>query len=270
MKILHTIPVVVSLVIMGYSLNAMAHTDVPPPGSGFARFIVARAKLGDAAEEAGLGYFYATGRPGFPKNYAKAIYWYKKSAAQRDPTGEANLGYMYMNGFGVPQNYKKAAYWSKQAAEKGNALGEVNLGDVYFREKKFGKSVYWTKKAAKQGNADAENNIGTDYIFGQGVPQNYSKAFFWNEKAAKQGYAEAEYNLGTAYFLGNGVTQSDAKATYWLQKSINQGYAPAKRLLQRIEHGSTPNTGDESGASMAANTAVQVNKIMNEVKQKLQ
>lgn len=54
-----------------------------------------------------LGSLYAKGQ-GVPQNYDQAVVWYRKSAAQGEPSGEFNLGARYERGKGgVVQNYTK-------------------------------------------------------------------------------------------------------------------------------------------------------------------
>ncbi|MHB8563542.1 MAG: tetratricopeptide repeat protein [Acidiferrobacteraceae bacterium] len=98
---------------------------------------------------------------GVPKNDTKAVYWWRKAAAQgyAVAAAEYNLGVAYYSGEGVPQNYQKAAYWYRKAAEQGDALAAYDMG-VAYRD-------------------------------GIGVPENDTKAVFWYRKAAAQGYARA-------------------------------------------------------------------------------
>ena len=139
------------------------------------------AKLGLPAN-AGIEYYagllYDDGW-GVSKNHAKAVYWYKKAAAQGNADAEFHLGFCYWSGQGVAQNYAKAAYW-------------------------------W-KKSAAQGIAAAENNLGFAYQYGRGMPQSYLWAAYWYEKAAMQGDAHAENNLAdlrkdTGHSAGNAGT----------------------------------------------------------------
>ncbi len=58
-------------------------------------------------------------------NYPQAFAWYYKAAEQNQPNAQNNLGWMYINEFGVPKNEKKAnelqaIAWYKKAAEQNN------------------------------------------------------------------------------------------------------------------------------------------------------
>ena len=87
------------------------------------------------------------------------------AAAAKELNGikEYYLGSKYYYGKGVPQNYAKADYWFKKSAVQGNAFAEDYLGVAYAQGRGVSlsdtKAIYWYKKAAEQGNADAEKNL---------------------------------------------------------------------------------------------------------------
>lgn len=144
------------------------------------------AKNGDANAQTELGLFYVEN-----KNYAKAIYWFKKAANHGYAQAEDGLAVAYYKGLGVPQNYTKAAYW-------------------------YGK-------AAQQGDIAAEYTLGLAYHEGQGVPQNWRKSIYWFRKAANQGLPQAENALGLIYYKGIGVFKDNKKAIFWWKKAAAQG-----------------------------------------------
>jgi TPR repeat protein len=53
--------------------------------------------------------------------------------AERAPSAQAYLGFMYETGRGVPQNYTDAAMWYRRAAEQGDSLAQYSLGLLYDR-----------------------------------------------------------------------------------------------------------------------------------------
>jgi TPR repeat protein len=53
---------------------------------------------------------YANGQ-GVPQDYAQAIEWCRKAAAQDSAGAQLNLGWMYATGQGVPLDYTQAARW---------------------------------------------------------------------------------------------------------------------------------------------------------------
>lgn len=120
------------------------------------------AELGHSYAETYLGNCYLEGH-GVPQSYAKAIEWYRKAAAQREPVAQYTLAYCYENGFGVPQSYDQAVDWMSRAAENGYDPAQCSLGYYYLwgqgvsqsRE----KAAEWFRKAAQQGNETAEEAL---------------------------------------------------------------------------------------------------------------
>ena len=84
----------------------------------------------------GLYSLYATGL-GAKQDYAEALTWFRKAAAQHQMDAENDLGYMYLNGLGVPTDYDEGVKWLRLAAEKGQAAAQSNLGWCY----QYGKGV---------------------------------------------------------------------------------------------------------------------------------
>src|SRR5690242_587126 len=58
------------------------------------------------------------------KDYAKALDIYKHFADQNVPVAEYQLGYLYLNGFGVEKNNDIAAAWFTKSAEHAYAPGQ--------------------------------------------------------------------------------------------------------------------------------------------------
>jgi TPR repeat protein len=80
----------------------------------------ANAATGNTTTAVALGLKYENGH-GVPKNYAKALHYFRLAAAQGSAAGEDDLGYMYEHGRGVPQDYATALHWYRLAVAHGNA-----------------------------------------------------------------------------------------------------------------------------------------------------
>lgn len=64
---------------------------------------------------------------GVPKDYAKAMSWFGKAAAQGSSDAENQLGWMYQFGQGVEPDDAKALTWYGLSADQGNIHGKNNL-----------------------------------------------------------------------------------------------------------------------------------------------
>ena len=99
-----------------------------------------------------------------------------------------NLGVIYKFGLGVPQDYAKALQWYRKAAAQGVAKAQFNLGLMYDNglgvTQDYAEAVRWYRKAAEQGVAKAQFNLGLMYDNGLGVKQDYAKGAKWYRKAA--------------------------------------------------------------------------------------
>lgn len=129
-----------------------------------------QAAQGDAKAQANLGWRYAEGLGGLPKDYAKAREWYEKAAEQGDANAQYSLGALYDKGKGVSQDYWEARQWYEKARQS-------------------------FEKAAAKGDANAQYSLGRMYAEGTGVPQDYATARQWYEKAAAQDNKEAQSAL---------------------------------------------------------------------------
>ena len=88
------------------------------------------AEKGNAESQADLGLAYGNGN-GVRKDYEKAMYWYKKSAAQGYAQAQFNLGLYYEHGWGTAKNIRLAINWYTKAAEQNMVNAQVNLGTLY-------------------------------------------------------------------------------------------------------------------------------------------
>jgi TPR repeat protein len=97
------------------------------------------------------------------QDYAKAVHWYSKAAAQGDADGQCAIGLLYATNRGVPGDYGKAAYWFRKAALQGSTQCQFNLATMYEEGrgvKQDGASAaYWYSRAAEQGDEDAKRSL---------------------------------------------------------------------------------------------------------------
>ena len=129
--------------------------------------LLTKAQTGDSDAQYQLGLLYERGSTDTPKNYSKAIEWFRRSAERGNPKGENALGIAYAHGYGVVED-------------------EV----VGFN---------WFYKAALKGYPAAQHNLAGDYRSGRGTPKNESAAFDWSLKSALNGEASSQLMLCAIY-----------------------------------------------------------------------
>ena len=83
--------------------------------------------------------------------------------------------------------------------------------------------------AAVYGDSDAKRFMGFAYGNGSGVPQDPVRARDWFESAARDGNAKGQVNLGEFLLLAS--PPDSTNAFLWLKRSAEQGYAPAQHDL---------------------------------------
>ena len=185
----------------------------------------------DERAENGIGSLYANGQ-GVKQDFTEAMDRYRRAADQGDANAQVNVGLLYANGQGVKQDFTQAMDWYRKAADQGHANAEFYIGALYDNgqgvKQDVAQAMDWYRKAADHGDADAEVSIGSLYANGQSVGQDFGKAMDWYRKAADKGDANAEYNIGLMYENGEGVTQDFAQAMDWYRKAADQGHASAE------------------------------------------
>ena len=144
----------------------------------------------------------------------------------------------------TPANAGKSFQETKIKAEKGIAPAQANLGFLYANgygvPKDEAEAVKWYRKAADQGYAKAKYNLGVMYANGRGVPKDEAEALKWYRKAADQGYAPAQFNLGVSYANGQGVPKDEAEACKWYLLAGAKGDEMAKKAIPPFEREITP------------------------------
>ncbi|KAL6238978.1 hypothetical protein BDW75DRAFT_227553 [Aspergillus navahoensis] len=179
------------------------------------------SRKGELKATFSLGKMHYEGTKGLPKNYKKALkyfkhvtkrYWNKDNSLNPNhPVGieklaskaAGHVGLMYLRGEGVEQNYETAYTWFKLGLANGDALCQHQIGLMYLhgyglQQDAFKASSYF-KAAADQDYPAAETRLGALFL-DQGDVATATKYF---ELAARWGWMEAFYYL--AELANNGV-----------------------------------------------------------------
>ena len=74
---------------------------------------------------------YNIGNENYKKgDYSEAVKWYRKAAELGNASGQTDLGYMYLNGYGVSKDYTEAVKWYRKAARQGLEKAKDHLRDL--------------------------------------------------------------------------------------------------------------------------------------------
>jgi TPR repeat protein len=194
--------------------------------------IKAKAEAGDADSEYQLGFRYCNGED-VPKDFAKAVKWFRKAAEQSNVQAETALGYCYAMGQGVAKEQTEAAKWYRKAAEQSFAPAEFNLGNCYANGQGVAKddaeAVKWYRKAAEQNFAQAQISLGLSYALGQGVAKDYVESYKWTLLAASQGDKDAKETMT--------VLESNMS-----REQIAEGEKVARNFKPRLAPSAEPDT----------------------------
>lgn len=198
-----------------------------------------KAVGGDAYSQYRLGVICQNGE-GVEKDLAKALYWYKKAAAQNYLPAVNIMGWTYQKGLGVEIDLKKAVAFYRKAGDRGFAPAQDNMGWMYQTgqgvPRNYERAFAWYKKAADQNHANAQNNLGIMLSNGLGVDKDFAAAAQWYLKAAEQGHSMAQFNLAQSYRHGKGVSRDKAKAIFWHKKAAAAGNQGSIRELAELEN----------------------------------
>lgn len=87
------------------------------------------ARQGDAARQTTLGVYYYRGDP-FPRDYSKAMQWWRRAANQGYAEAEFYVGRMYWFGESVPRNPVDAYMWMTLAAAQSDPKASAIIPEL--------------------------------------------------------------------------------------------------------------------------------------------
>ncbi|HEX7677594.1 MAG TPA: ankyrin repeat domain-containing protein, partial [Thermoanaerobaculia bacterium] len=204
------------------------------------RKFLAEANRGDAFAEFLIGRANAYGL-GTRRDLKAAAAWYRKSAEQGEPLGQAFYAFALQRADGVQQNAKEALVWINRAAA-ASTVGNVYL--ALFGEtdcKRVGMScsevTRGLEEATKNGDGVAYNILGyrLDYDSGSSPsPDQQAKLLAAYRASAVADDVPGVANYGLWLVSGWAQTRNVEKGIENLEHAANLGYAPAMRNLGNI------------------------------------
>jgi TPR repeat protein len=90
------------------------------------------AQRGDAFAQLNLAAHLATGDE-VERDHKRAVFWYRKAAAQKEPEAIYNLGLMQLFGEGLKADVERGMRMLERAARLGSPDAQQLLGDVLVR-----------------------------------------------------------------------------------------------------------------------------------------
>jgi TPR repeat protein len=129
-------------------------------------------------------------------DYATALQEFMPLAEVGQPSAQAAIGQMYLDGHGVPQDPVQAAIWLEKAASGGNARARAQIGALYATgtgvPQDEMKASYWLLKAANQNVRQSQRFMAQRFYGGLGVPRDLAQSFLYAALCAKQGDQECQ------------------------------------------------------------------------------
>lgn len=139
------------------------------------------------------------------------------------------IAQLYEAGKGVPRNFEKALQWYRRAAKHGSLKAMEYLIKYYFSVKRdLEKGLFWAHKAAVKGSDLGISSIG---LFFEQAGE-LEKAAKWYQKGAANEGAFSMYYLGMMYKNGVWYHKDEQKALEWLEKAAKSGNKKALKVLK--------------------------------------
>jgi uncharacterized protein len=195
------------------------------------------AEAGSAEAQAMLAGIYASGKQGLPQDYAKALMWNEKAAAQGNGRAYLNIGLMYRDGAGVPKDAAKALEEFTKAADLGDMKASRYLGLFAEDAGDLVKAATFFQEGATRGDITSQFYLGRAYELGKGVAQDYALALQWYTKSAERGdhvASDGMVGMASLYERGLGVAKDTAKAIELYGQAAATGNEDAKKALHGL------------------------------------
>ncbi|MBN3301742.1 LR2BP protein, partial [Amia calva] len=150
---------------------------------------------------------------GAEENHERAVAYMHKVATFNTPEAQPlkytalyNLGWAYLEGFGVRHSDTEAERMWLLAADDGNPKASVKaqsaLGMFYCRPDSLDlkKSFFWHSEACGNGSVESQAALGVMYLHGQGIRRDTWSAFQCLKEAAERGSVYAQGHLVAFYY----------------------------------------------------------------------
>ncbi|MDR2422476.1 MAG: sel1 repeat family protein [Deltaproteobacteria bacterium] len=204
------------------------------------------AEKGDAQAMLELGATYEQGNLA-PRDYTKALDWYKKAAEKDLPAAFYSVGMCYLIGQGDAPNLSLALDNLRRASIRGFPMADFQLAIFSLRgenvKKNVAEGIKLLKKAADSGLLPAINELGVisyNGLWEQRIDK--TAAFEYFAKGAEAGYGESMRNLAVCYLNGEGQTKNVVQSLKWFILARDVGYMQPEmdRMVQAVKNELNP------------------------------
>mgnify|MGYP005995118007 CR=1 FL=1 len=176
----------------------------------------------------------------------RAAAFLRPVAEKGDPSAQALLGQIYLDGIGIDKDLFEAGRWLRSAAANGEpsaafALAELTADktltppgmDPTNTDARVQEATRLYLLSATNGSLAGQVEIGLRYAQGIGVAQDVIQASRWFREAANSNSPVAQFNLGALHAAGalNGGTPDHTAALPWFEKAAASGHPDAQYNL---------------------------------------
>ena len=139
-------------------ITLTAAAEAPPDAA-----LMQQAEAGDAEAQFLVGRYYM-----HQEDWANAMPWFDKAAAQGHPKALNNGGIGYIEGRGVRQDIEKGCRMMEASYQKmGGTKGAANVAFCNDRRHDYSKALGYYRIAATQGDVQAQRLLGQMYGSGE-------------------------------------------------------------------------------------------------------
>jgi superfamily I DNA and/or RNA helicase/very-short-patch-repair endonuclease len=145
---------------------------------------------------------------------------------------------MCESGEGVPKDYSKALEWYKKAGDSGYFSAYFAIGELFLKgrgvNRDINEAIFWFKKAASHGDERAKNTLDLMNVYGSGTLKDYSTTIESLKKSAHLGNSSAQYGLSLLYRADDGIQRDLLEAEKWFKLASNQNNNLSKENLKEL------------------------------------
>ena len=159
-------------------------------------------------------------------------------AEKGDMDAQHCLGNCCYMGLEVPKDYAKAMEWWKKAAAQGHEIALFHAACAILEGHcKAGseEAVSLLEKADSMGLRKAKCLLGKLYLYGEHVRQDPEKAMAYLTQAVEEGSVDARTILGAALVLGiGGIPMNRELGMRYVEEAADAGSTEAQTMLSQF------------------------------------